>query len=396
MSKDRERRSSASEAARRRAREHTSEFSRTTLRIPDGISMFSIKKPGTYRIDIMPYIAGKGNPFCDKGQPAFERTFWTHRDVGPNQDQYVCLAKTAGQACPVCEAQAKMRKDPEADESVIKAMAPRERQLFNVIDKANPDKGIQLWEISYHLFGKLLDSRLKNQSDQDKEEEGDWQCFADLKGGFTLKLEAEEQVAGKNKFIEVTSIDFKPRKQDYDEDMMEQAHCLDDLVIVLPYDKLKDIYLQTGDAGGEDEDEDERKPSGRQSQGRSSAKDDEDEDEKPRNRKPKDDDEDEDKPRRSKRDEEDDIPFEKPSDEEDEEPEEKPKQGKTGKHARKDEDEEEDEKPRRSKRDEEEPEEKPKAKKGECPAGGRFGKDCDKLKECRKCPSWNACDDANG
>ncbi len=72
--------------------------------------------------------------------------------------------------------------------------------------------------------------------------------------------------------------------------------------------------------------------------------------------------------------------------EDDEEPEEK--------------EEEEDEAPKKRKRVEEE-DEAPKKKSGskdketeDCPAGGKFGKDCDELEDCKKCKKWEECSEA--
>lgn len=239
-------------SARRRVEEHgTGGFERTTISVPEGVSMFSIKKPGIYRIDILPYEVGKGNPWCDEGDLHYERSYWNHRDIGPNGDSYVCLAKTYDKKCPICEERVRMAKDPDSDPDVVKDLKPKERQLFNVIDLAEKEKGVQLWDISYYLFGKQLESAIKMGDD------GEYDLFADLEQGMTLKLNVEEKKMGTNSFSEVTAIEFKARKTPYDDDILEQTHCLDELLKETPYDKLKATFLQIDEDSNEDEDDDD-------------------------------------------------------------------------------------------------------------------------------------------
>ena len=330
-------------SARRRVEEHgTGSFERTTFTVPDGVSMFSIKKPGIYRVDILPYEVGKGNPWADEGDLHFERTYWNHRDVGPNGDSYVCLAKTFDKKCPICEERVRMAKDPDSDPDVVKELKPKERQLFNIINLGEKEKGVQLWDVSYFLFGKQLESAIKMGDD------GEYDLFADLEQGLTLKLNVEEKKMGANSFSEVTAIEFKARKTPYDEDILEQTHCLDDLLKETPYDKLKATFLQIED-DKEDDDED-------------------DEDEAPKSKKKtkpagkkkpvEDDDEDEDDDGDEELDEEDDEDDDGDEDE-DEEEEERPK-GKSGGKKKPSKDDEEDDEDEDD--DDDDEEEKPKGK----------------------------------
>lgn len=246
----------AAVSAGRRQAEHKSGSERTTLKIPEGVSFFAPKKD-THKIDIIPYVVGKGNPFADEGEMYFERTFYVHRDVGPNGDAYICPAKTSKgtRPCPICEHMRKLAKDPDSDEKLIKDLAPKERQLFWLIDLAEKDKGVQLWDVSFHLFGKLLDARVKKGD----ESEGR-QFFADLKRGKTLQLDVEDKTLGGGKpFREVKAIDFKERPEPYSKKILEHTHCLDDMVLELPYDKLKRIFLQIDEPAEEEEETPKKK-----------------------------------------------------------------------------------------------------------------------------------------
>ena len=260
-------------SAKRYADQHKSGFDRTAVKIPEGVNLFQPKE-GNYRLDIVPYKVGEGNPYADEGQDHFERTYFVHKGIGPNNGTYICPAKTAKQKCPVCDGRFSMSKDPDADEETIKALLPKERQLWWIFDYAEPDKGAQLWDVSYHLFGKQLKARI-DASDEDDE----YEFFADPDEGMTLKVHFIGKSFGGREYVEVDSIDFKRRKEPLSEELLEAVDCLDDLLIVMDYDELKKIYLQTGDGS---DDEDDKPKSKKKAPARGKAKpvdDDDDEDE---------------------------------------------------------------------------------------------------------------------
>ena len=237
--------------AKKRANEHqTGSFARTAVRLPQGMKNFGIKKAGTYRIDIIPYVVTQeGNRWADPGFLHYERSYFAHRNVGPNQDMYVCPARTWDKRCPICEHRAKLSDDPESDATLLKEMVPKERQLFNVIDLDHPEEGVQMWDISHHLFGKLLDAKIK------MEDEGDnYSTFHHLEDGMYLKLGAvEKSMGGGRPFYEVVDIEFKRRKEQYTDAIMEKCADLDAALIEVPYKELRAIFLQLeGDAKQEE------------------------------------------------------------------------------------------------------------------------------------------------
>ncbi len=228
--------------ARRRAEEHTSGFEPTAVICPEGTERFKEKvtrKP--YRLDIIPFRMKEDGLYADKGEIYYEKTFWVHW-LGEDIGSYICASKQIGRKCPICDYRAKLTKDVDADEDLIKSLSPRERQLFRVIDLKEKDKGIQLWEISFHNFGKHLDDRISSSDEEDNYNE-----FYELENGFTLKVGFSESSFGGTKFPKVSSIDFKARDEDYDEDVLEQGPDLDECVIIKEYDELKKIFLQTAD-----------------------------------------------------------------------------------------------------------------------------------------------------
>ncbi len=347
-------------SARKRAERRSQGFERTTLKAPDGTNFYSVKKEGTRRIEILPYTVGNGNPNADKGDMYFERTFWVHRGIGPDNNSYVCSAKTFKKKCPICEARAKLMAKPNYDEDQVAALAPKERQLYLVYDHSESDKGVQIWDISYFLFGKKLDATIKNS-----EEDDGYEYFADPEKGKTLRIGFEEKSFGGNSYCEVTAIDFKDRKDDLPDEVTGHEICLDDCLIETPYKELKEIFLQV-DEEDEDEDEDDKKKS---KKSKSKKKDDDDEDEEEEEEEEEDDSDDED---------DDDEDEEEDDDEEEEEKPKKSKKKPAKKSKKKDDDEDEEEEEDEEEdndddeededdEDEEEEEEKPKKKSKKSP-----------------------------
>lgn len=239
------------QSARETAEKMQSGFSSSTINMPEGMSSFRLTSAGTKKLDIIPFVTGEGNPFCDAGMAYWERTYYAHRGVGPNEEMVVCRSRTANEPCPVCEYRAKLAKDPEADPKLVEGLNPKRRQLFCVIDPSDPEKGVQIWDISYHLFGKLLAERLA-----EAEEDSGWENFYHPIKGKRLRLTVREETMGSNKFFTVSAIDFIDRKP-YEMGIIEKAPCLDEILKLKDYDELKALLYQTprGDESDKDEEE---------------------------------------------------------------------------------------------------------------------------------------------
>ncbi len=272
----REERKSKVVSARKRVEQHEAGGGLSTLKLPSGCNLFQVKQAGPKRFDIIPYTVGKGNPFSDPGEMYFERTYYTHRGIGPNNESVVCMYKTFKKPCFICEHRGKLAKDPDTDEKVIKELAPKERQLFNVFDHKDKDRGVQIFENSFHTFGKMLDEYIKNADEEDH-----YEYFADPKRGSTLKVGFSEEKMGGYSFLKASSFEFKLRTEPLDSELLEKAYCLDDLIRQPTYEEVKKLMLQTGDGDddeNEDEDEDE-KPKGKVKANKPSKNGDDDEDE---------------------------------------------------------------------------------------------------------------------
>ena len=298
--------------------------------LPEGTDFFAPKK-GTMNIDILPYMVTVNNhPSAKEGELWFQRTVFVHYGVGIEEKTFLCL-KTIHKKCPICDHRAQLIKDGDADEELVKALKSKERELYNVVDLGEEDKGVQLWDISYHLFGKHLEEEVRNGKDE-------WAGFAELKGGYTLQVRFAEKVLGKNKFLEVTRIDFTER-EDYPDTILKDVFDLDKVLNVLDYEQLEKVFLEI---------EEPEAPKGQ---------DEESADESPKSQPPA-------RTRSQKQPVEEAPPAE----------------------------EKKIEVPASSKRTRPAPPQT-KSEGMKCPHGGTFGKDVNELEECAVCDVWDKCDE---
>ena len=250
-------------------------FESTAFKIPNGMRLYAYK-PGKLLFDLLPYVVGEGNPAADPGTLHYERTYYTHRGIGPNNTSYCCLARNWKKKCPVCEELARLARDPEnseADAKAIKAKMAKERQLMLLKEPKEP---VALFDVSYHLFGKKLQATL------DLADRGDpCKRFYHLTKGMSLRVVAAKASMGQNSFAEAEVIQFVERQRQYKEEILDKLPCLDDLLIQVPYKELKDIFM-SGSVLTEEGDDDDEEPKKKRKGGAASRRrdrDDEDEDE---------------------------------------------------------------------------------------------------------------------
>lgn len=278
-------------ASARKAAESRAGGDFTSIVIPEGMRLFKPKGGMKYNLDFLPYKVGEGNPQASPGVMYYERTYWVHRGVGPNNETHICLAKTMRQKCPVCQKYDKMKSDPEVEKETKNALLPKQRQLFLVIDQGDKEAGVQLFDISYHNFGKQLDEEIGNSEPEDR-----YENFFHRKGGMTLKCSFKEESGGGYKYVSIGSIHFRPRNP-IPLETVQGLPCLDKLLKPLEYDQLRKLFLQISDDESKRPDDDEVEDD--EIDDDSEADDDDsDEDDEPsskgRRRAPSDDDEDED------------------------------------------------------------------------------------------------------
>ena len=306
----------------------------------DGEVTFYKPVEGKNRINIIPYeIKTKNHPLVKKGEfeigdKDYVMDFYIHKSVGPTEASVLCLKSTYGKPCPVCELQAKLRKDGKEDEA--KALKPSRRVAYNVEDLKEPGK-VKIFETSHFLFEKELIDEARD------DEENGFVDFADPEEGKEIKFRASKVSQGGFEFLEFKSFGFEDRDEEVSSKLLKQAISFDEIMSVPTYDDVEKILYGADDS--EDEDDEPKKVSKKVEEDEES-----DDEEKPKKKVVEDDSDDEVKEKK----------LSKKSDEEDE--------------------------------DEQEEKLVKKSCSGKCPYGHNFGDDCDVYSDdCDKCDCWDKC-----
>lgn len=245
--------SSMRDRARQRAKERESGGGGGSnyINLPEGMEWFQISKALDKKmkvlLDILPFeVSIDGNPEGQpKGELWYRRVFYIHRDIGPQEETVLCLS-SIGESCPVCEEQARMDRDSDADEKAATALYKKKRELYNIDQgEGNP---VGLWDVSVKLFGDELDKEIR---EGDEEVGG----FADLQDGFSLDCKFKEKTLGKKTtFLEVVDIEFEKRP-DLEEGVLDEVGDLDTLFNPMTYEELSALFHggEVVPAGDEDD-----------------------------------------------------------------------------------------------------------------------------------------------
>jgi len=234
------------------------------IKIPDGAkAKFFQPKAEEYELDCLPYeVTIKNHPEgLNPGDLWYKKDIKVHYNIGAEEKSYIC-PRTIGLPCPICEAHKVLAKDPSATDEEVKALVPKDRVIFQVIDLKDDSGTIQLFEYSHHLFNKklLLEiNKTENGAGSTRRRKTVHAGFADLEDGQTLIASFQEKSMGKNKFFECDRIDADDRDA-YGEEILDETLDLDSIIEIHPYEKLEAIFLAIADSGKEKEEE---KPAGR-------------------------------------------------------------------------------------------------------------------------------------
>ena len=194
-------------------------------------------KQGSHIIDILPYEAGENNPKASPGDFTYVLDLWVHYNIGPNDDSYICLSKTYGKPCPVCEYIKKARKSGDYDEEEIDSIKPRRRTVYAIICYDSPEeeeKGIQIWEVAHYFMERHLVELARNPRT------GGFIVFADpgLEGK-SVQFSKKGRGAGNVEFI---GHKFLDRDYEISEDIVESVPCLDDLIYIPTYEEVYKVF----------------------------------------------------------------------------------------------------------------------------------------------------------
>lgn len=215
------------------------------LLLPKNVNIFNPEPESKVKLDFLPYeVTDERHPDRDAelniaipGTLWYKRPYKLHRNIGVNNDSYVCPT-SIGKKCPICEYRQKRIKEG-ADREETDTMKTSQRNLYVVVplDSKKYEKVPSIFDISQYLFQNMLNKEL-----EDNEEYG---IFPDIEEGLTLKIRFEASTIGSSKpFAEVGRIDFYERDEKYTTDIMEKIPNLDKVLKILTYDELHSIYFE--------------------------------------------------------------------------------------------------------------------------------------------------------
>jgi len=199
-----------------------------------------------------------------------------HKNVGENNDTFLCPRLAFGERCPRCEDMFEEYSKAEPDDKVIKPLKPSWRCWYNIYDYSeenNPDGAFGIWEdASYYCFEK----EILNEADGGEETI----LFSDIEIGKSIEIKGKEKKLEKNTFTEAGNIEFKDRDP-YPEDIVNDTVSFDALVKICTYEEFREAHLGLNEEekeGGDKEVEPEKEKATGTRRGRQKPKETEPED----------------------------------------------------------------------------------------------------------------------
>jgi hypothetical protein len=205
-----------------------------------------------HSINIIPYIAGDNNPKFKKGKVAYFLDIYIHRGIGVNEDSYICLNRSFGKDCPICEYIAKVKKTDDYDEEYVKSLNPTRRAIYNIQVLDNPKeiaKGVQMWDVSHYLFEKELAELAK------KKQGGGFTYFADPDEGKIISFRKK----GEGFNTKYHALAFEDRENSISEELLDKAMCIEERLHIPTYEEIADAFFgKEGDVPARDEGDDKK------------------------------------------------------------------------------------------------------------------------------------------
>jgi hypothetical protein len=223
---------------------------------------------GRNRINIIPYtIKTKNHPLVKSGEfeigeKDYLMDIWVHKNIGASESSVICLKKTYGKPCPICEQAEIFKKQGKDAES--KALNSSRRAFYNVQDLK--DGKLKVFETSHYLFEKEL-------IDEARDGEDGYVNFADEEEGKEISFKASKEKKGKIEYLEFKSFRFEDREEPISDELLENAVSFDEIMNVPTYEQVEKILF------GSDSDEDEPEEDEVENTSTKSVKRDSDEDE---------------------------------------------------------------------------------------------------------------------
>ena len=190
------------------------------------------------------------------GDDNYKLEYWRHTEVGPEDNMVLCLLKTYGKPCPICEERDRMIAELEAKKVAepwkdkgVAALKPKQRCLYNVIDLNASEKGMQIFDHNWAHFEHELFARATYKNP-------DFALFADFEEGYTVEFRGAQSDFSE-KYIEPKDFDFEPRDPYNEKEIRSQTYPFDAMLNIPTYEEVQNMFM--GVEGEEDEPEPPKK-----------------------------------------------------------------------------------------------------------------------------------------
>ena len=222
---------------------------------------------GEHGVDIIPYIAGANDPAVHagkikEGEPQYLLDIYVHQNIGPGDEQFVCLKANYRLPCPVCEYRNTVVKDAPPDDAtqrdkdlhdkVLDALRYKRRVAYNIINRTTEqeeDKGIQVFEIA-HWF---MERELQILAGGGKARGKGYVFFAHPKLGKTVWFNRTGVGATSTSY---SGYAFEDRDYDIPQEWLDGVYSIDQHIIIPTYEQVHatlwdgiEKEKETGDGG---------------------------------------------------------------------------------------------------------------------------------------------------
>jgi hypothetical protein len=220
------------------------------------VKYLKIDKEGEYAIDIIPMeITSKNNPSVIDGSMKIgdkihALDYFTHKNIGPKKQAYICPSQTIGKPCPICEEYDRVKKAKGWDSDEAKALKATHRIMYNVVNADDNSGELMIFDTSYYLFAAELNEEAETVAKKRKVDFLDYAGIFNKKDALSISFRAVSSKSPVGEFMKFKSFSFEERKNHF----TGKAIPLDSFMIIKNYDELSNIFF-----GGSDEDVPESK-----------------------------------------------------------------------------------------------------------------------------------------
>jgi hypothetical protein len=237
-----------------RSKDDSGRFKPVLKALPDGYEIWKCTE-GEHLIDVIPYLASENNPNnTPVGNPSFKADIWVHSKIGPNEDNYVCLARTLKKDCPICQHKNYIKESQGLDEKdpMVKSLNPSRRIFYNVWvhdNEKEETKGPQVWEVSQFLF----EQPLINQAQIPKiagVSVGGSENYTNPDTGKMISFTRKGKTQLSTEYV---SFHFIARPKPIPDEILMKSLCLDDFITIPTYEEVYKAYHSEQDQQDEAE-----------------------------------------------------------------------------------------------------------------------------------------------